>query len=230
MDGVTVVWTARPKAGGTVVVGWYRSATVYRDLQNIEKPNALQKKNGVLKFRVVAPANQVRLLHIDQRNLIVPRAKKGAMGQSNVWFADKEESRKFVNKVRKLIETGDGDTTSPDIHQTMSVDEGDPRLVAHLHRERNAKIVKIKKNIVFKETGKLCCEVCGFDFNAAYGEAGLGFCEVHHKVPLSRSKGIVKTELNDLAIVCSNCHRIIHRTKPLPTLSSFAKRLNRQYV
>src|SRR5687767_708281 len=34
---VTVIWTAPRKGGGVYVVGWYRNATVYRDMRR--KPN-----------------------------------------------------------------------------------------------------------------------------------------------------------------------------------------------
>ncbi len=57
--------------------------------------------------------------------------------------------------------------------------------------------------------------MCKFDFAATYGELGDGYCEAHHLKPLSESNGKAKTKLKDLAIVCSNCHRIIHRKKKM---------------
>ena len=57
---------------------------------------------------------------------------------------------------------------------------------------------------------ELKCEVCGFDFKKAYGKLGAGYIEVHHKKPVS--EGVRMTDLNnDLAMLCSNCHRMIHR-------------------
>jgi len=53
------------------------------------------------------------------------------------------------------------------------------------------------------------CEVCGFDFFETYGERGNGFAECHHKLPLSH--GTRSTYLRDLAVVCANCHRMLHR-------------------
>ena len=229
IEGVTVVWTAGPESGGTVVVGWYEEATVYRDLQSIENPNALQTKNGVTSYRVKARADKATLLPVEQRELIIPRAVKGGIGQSNVWFADKEESQEIVGRVLELIKNGSR-STLPDVDQNKSIIEGNPRLVAHLRRERNAAIVKQKKAEVLKATGKLCCEVCGFDFKETYGDIGDGFCEVHHIHPLHKSDGNVKTELKDLAIICSNCHRIIHRMDPMPKVAEFAKQLGRNRV
>jgi len=58
------------------------------------------------------------------------------------------------------------------------------------------------------------CSVCGFDFEAVYGDRGKGFIEVHHNKPLSEIDEEIEIEpRTDLAPVCSNCHRMIHRRK-----------------
>lgn len=221
ISGVIVVWTAGPDSGGTVVIGWYKDATVYRDAQKIKSPTKLQQENRLVEYRIKAPANKVVLLPVEQRELIIPRGVTGGIGQSNVWYANKPESREIVNKVTALIDTGG--TQLPDIDRYLSSSEGNPRLVAHLRRERNASLVKAKKKMILKATGKLRCEVCKFDFSETYGEYGEDFCEVHHLKQLSKADGVVKTELQDLAVVCSNCHRIIHRTDPMPGIAELSK-------
>jgi 5-methylcytosine-specific restriction enzyme A len=220
--GVTVVWTAGPKEGGTVVVGWYKDATVFRDAQIISKPNAIQRKNGVKSYRITAPANSAVLLPVNKRELIIPRAVQGGIGQSNVWYANKKESKEIVTRVLQLIKDGPPPPLE-DIDLSQSTLEGSPRFIAHLRRERDPKIIKAKKAATLKATGKLCCEACDFDFKKVYGVFGEGFCEVHHLSPLSKSDGQVKTALNDLAIVCSNCHRIIHLAKPMISIAQLSK-------
>lgn len=84
----------------------------------------------------------------------------------------------------------------------------------HQYRERNRKIVEAKKSKVFEETGSLLCEACQFDFDRAYGSRGKGFIECHHTLPVSQLDPGHKTKLDDLALVCSNCHRMIHRETP----------------
>jgi len=103
----------------------------------------------------------------------------------------------------------------PDIDFSTSVSEGERRLVSHLKRERNRAVVEAKKAAALSSTGGLSCEVCGFDFASTYGSLGEGFCEVHHLSPLSASDESVTTTLADLAVLCSNCHRIIHRSDPM---------------
>lgn len=114
----------------------------------------------------------------------------------------------------------------PDVEQIDSaIVEGGRKLITHLRRERNRKIVMDKKCQALKETGTLKCEVCEFDFREKYGEVGEGFCEVHHKKPLSENDRVTKTHLKDLAILCSNCHRMIHRTNPMLSVTAFKRLL-----
>lgn len=91
------------------------------------------------------------------------------------------------------------------------VNEGRVIYKLHKYRERNSKINKKKKANHLKQFGNLACEACGFDFFEVYGELGEGFIECHHRVPLSDLDAETKTRLDDLALVCANCHRILHR-------------------
>lgn len=53
--------------------------------------------------------------------------------------------------------------------------------------------------------------MCRFDFAAVYGEGGLGFAEGHHTLPMAQAKRKRISRLEDIAIVCANCHRMLHR-------------------
>lgn len=83
----------------------------------------------------------------------------------------------------------------------------------HRARERNRAIISRKKEQVRNQTGRLACEACDLDFAERYGDRGAGYIEVHHLIPLSES-GPATTKLSDLALVCANCHRMIHRSQP----------------
>ena len=82
----------------------------------------------------------------------------------------------------------------------------------HLRLERDRGLVEAKKRAVFDANGNLACEVCRFDFQKCYGSLGEGFCEVHHRKILSKTVGERVTNLDELAVVCSNCHRMLHRS------------------
>ncbi|MGH7720295.1 MAG: HNH endonuclease [Gemmatimonadaceae bacterium] len=91
--------------------------------------------------------------------------------------------------------------------------EGGRSLRRHLAIERDRSLVKRKKNQVQRLTGQFECEACGFDFARKYPALGSDFCEVHHRRGLAARGAARETTLDDLAILCSNCHRMIHRTK-----------------
>jgi hypothetical protein len=109
-----------------------------------------------------------------------------------------------------------------DIHAKV-VEEGGRRLVLHLQRERNRRVVLRKK----KQAASLDCEVCGFSFGRGYGSDAVEYCEVHHLVPLAKAAEGFRTRLEDLAIVCANCHRVIHLRNPPYELADVRKMVGR---
>lgn len=102
------------------------------------------------------------------------------------------------------------------------VDEGGLALRQHLVRERDRGLRKRKIDAVRKAGKPLACEVCGFDYEAVYQERGRDYCEVHHRTPLHES-GPTKTNLADLAVLCANCHRMIHRGTPWLTVEALVE-------
>ena len=97
------------------------------------------------------------------------------------------------------------------IEANFEASEGKLITKLHISRERNRTLVKKKKLLALKDNGKLACEVCNFDFTHMYGELGEGFIECHHTKPISELKPNERTKITDLALVCANCHRMIHK-------------------
>jgi len=61
------------------------------------------------------------------------------------------------------------------------------------------------------------CQVCDFVFADVYGERGEDYIEVHHKRPVSSYDGAIQIDpREDMAVVCANCHRMIHRDAEQP--------------
>jgi 5-methylcytosine-specific restriction enzyme A len=94
--------------------------------------------------------------------------------------------------------------------------EGRYLLRWHAYRERNPALRRRKINSVLSGGGSLSCEVCSFDFAQTYGERGSGYIECHHVEPLHVGGEGPRT-IRDLALLCSNCHRMIHAKPPWPT-------------
>lgn len=103
--------------------------------------------------------------------------------------------------------------------------EGKEYEAKHKARERNKKLVIEAKARFKAKYGKLFCEACSFDFKTAYGRIGEGFIEAHHTIPVSELLSGAKTRISDLALVCSNCHRILHRRRPWLTIPALRKLL-----
>jgi hypothetical protein len=92
--------------------------------------------------------------------------------------------------------------------------EGNVLYRLHRFHERCGDLPRRAKKLALKKNGKLVCVACGFDFHATYGPVGDGFIECHHTVPVSELKDGMKTKLADVVLVCSNCHRMLHRRRP----------------
>ena len=72
------------------------------------------------------------------------------------------------------------------------------------------------------------CTVCGFDFEATYGELGRGFIQMHHIVPRSQLTSAYMLEpVTDLVPLCPNCHAMAHRRTPDPYSPAELRRLIR---
>jgi HNH endonuclease len=126
----------------------------------------------------------------------------------------------------KAFELANASTAAGDIAFVQDIDtvvEGQDKLVQHIRRERNRTLIAAKKADAKRRTGKLACEICAFNFHTRYPFIEQDFAEVHHKAPLGSLDGPRRTSLTDLAILCANCHRMIHRTYPMMTIATFRR-------
>ena len=117
-----------------------------------------------------------------------------------------------------------------EIHENQSneyidrFDEGKSKIVTMKTKERNREIIrKAKQLFKDKHDNKLFCEVCGFDFNKVYGSIGEDFIECHHTIPISSLCDGGITRIEDLVMVCSNCHSMIHRNDKLLSVDDLKK-------
>lgn len=91
--------------------------------------------------------------------------------------------------------------------------------------------IKVKETNNYVEqltwhVGELRCDVCQFSFSDKYGELGAGFIEAHHTIPVSQLKGERRTNIKDMALVCSNCHRMLHSGNQLLSVSELKDKIN----
>ena len=91
---------------------------------------------------------------------------------------------------------------------------------------------KVERNPTAAKQAKkfhgLRCQACDLDFEERYGKIGKGFIEAHHLKPIAKlEEGVAVTYdvAADFAVLCANCHRMIHRSDDPSDLSLFKKNL-----
>jgi hypothetical protein len=108
----------------------------------------------------------------------------------------------------------------------LEYEEGVRHLAERSFFERNPKLAERAK------AAYTCvCRACGFDFAKTYGEVGQGFAEVHHLNPLSERPSnewtaAIRTSIAEVAVLCANCHRMIHRRRPAFTIEELRAMLS----
>ncbi|WP_304068735.1 hypothetical protein [Megamonas hypermegale] len=114
VEDVLVVWCATRERGDTTVVGWYKHAEVWRDLQ----PWIVTWDDGREEeryYNIKASAQDCTLLPQGERNLHkwwVPTAqytRSFGFGQSMVWYPVQEEAKDYLRKLVDSIEEYTGE-------------------------------------------------------------------------------------------------------------------------
>lgn len=131
------------------------------------------------------------------------RALRELTGESaeqieQIWYSEDE----IIPSVQDVLELTEDDSAYA---------EG--RLVIRTlrQRQRNRKLVADAKARYKQQHGRLVCQVCGFDFIKTYG---IEYIEAHHLLPVANLDEAHETHLEDIAMLCANCHRIIHSQTP----------------
>ena len=155
----------------------------------------------------------------------------GSKQDEEVWnrfSGDLHGLRREAESIRRLVETAERlDVSVLAVDEDEEFPEGKLAQRVHSGRERNARLVKRKKEQALARYGCLMCEVCGFNFEATYGEPGHGFIECHHLIPVTEwPEGEKTTRLEDAALVCSNCHRMLHRKRPWLSIANLRAMMN----
>lgn len=116
--------------------------------------------------------------------------------------------RKLSSESAKLL----GDVLTAKLmllESEIRAQEGKTKLVTLSKRERDPKL----RSAVLAQRGTLC-EICGFDFAKKYGASYSNCVQVHHIEALGKAgRNGVTTSLDDLLVICPNCHSALHKYK-----------------
>lgn len=218
IDDVLVVFTCSRESEGRIVCGLYQHARVYADPVDDKRSTRLIEINGqrvFAEYNIVCNQEDAVLIDRDDRVKPLPHSSRNngvGHGQKSVWYVDKPDRKELKNELLDYVEML--------INQANASDE----YKHHLHDESRTHITSTKQILRSQAARAECirlkgchCNICGFDFEKAYGAIGKDYIEVHHITPigeLSTAEDYDGTDpQNDLIPLCSNCHSMIHRRK-----------------
>jgi hypothetical protein len=84
-------------------------------------------------------------------------------------------------------------------------------------RQRSRALVQEAKKRSRRRYRELRCEACGFSFARAYG---IDYIEAHHARQMASFSGEHQTTVDDLHLLCANCHRVVHTQMPPMSLQT----------
>ena len=189
----------------------------WRNFSENQFLSELQKEVQWLKWRV-KPENAIRL----SQPVAIP---KNLFNTHNYRIVRPTAISKTI--FDDLWELAQSDIPVDDYSAEVEFPEGREIEVKHKARERNQSLVKAAKDRFKIQHGKLFCQICEFNFEETYGEIGNGFIEAHHTVPVSELNDSTTTKISDIALVCSNCHRMLHRKRPWLSMNDLKELINK---
>ncbi|MDP3747664.1 MAG: HNH endonuclease [Phenylobacterium sp.] len=145
----------------------------------------------------------------------------GGRLEKQIWTefeADRPHLKAVAGAIRRVLERAPEIAALADSSADAEAAEGAVLTRLHHYRERDRDLPNKRKAQALAQHGRLTCEACDFDFAAAYGERGVGFIEVHHTKPLETLQPGARTKLSELAVLCANCHRMVHAKRPWLTM------------
>jgi hypothetical protein len=115
-------------------------------------------------------------------------------------------------KVESLPET--------DLEEEITGKEGRMLTRLHAYKERDRGFAaKVRNYYKQKNGGKLHCVACGLKPELLYDDRGERCIEAHHTIPIEELQPDSITRVDDMAMVCASCHRIIHSRNPCLTIT-----------
>jgi predicted HNH restriction endonuclease len=92
-------------------------------------------------------------------------------------------------------------------------------------RQRSRALVIDAKQRGKKRDDLLSCEACGFSFVATYG---VDYIEAHHSQQVASFTGERQSTVDDLHLLCANCHRMVHTQTPPLSIEQLQDILTKQ--
>ena len=232
-DGYDIVYLVKEDYSG-VYISLNQGVTTIRNVYGSDAKEALRARAGDFLARLgkvsndcligqldLASASQSSLgSYYEHGNVIAKYYEKGNVPSDDVLEKDLKEFLKYYlllasKDLLPTVNTAEEDDEKGLEHEDLT------KLKEHKRIERNRKLA-----IKAKKIHGYVCQACGFDFEKEFGEIGKGFIEAHHLTPLYKLKGqkIALDPKKDFAVLCSNCHRMIHKTEFVSEVKEFREK------
>jgi predicted HNH restriction endonuclease len=85
----------------------------------------------------------------------------------------------------------------------------------HIECESESRLIRDAKRLFIERHGQLFCEICKFGFEKLYGVLGEAVIEGHSIQPILLTRIGINPRVEDIIMVCANCHRVIHQNMNL---------------
>jgi 5-methylcytosine-specific restriction protein A len=168
-----------------VLCGYYRNATVLA--APVRHPDRLKAGGSEIYCRVNVDPKNAFLIPVERR---IEEVRPRPQGQFPVLYGDAKSD--WVNWFEELIQ----ETNAP-----VASEKKRRRWTERVERSSKARRMAIKH---FGHKCE-CCQVSHDDSVRA------AMFEVHHKVPYADNFETRELKASDLAVLCANCHRMIHK-------------------
>lgn len=221
LEDVLVVFVARPGPNSEAeIVGFYNNATVFRNPQSDRK---LNKLFGATHHYYFESENAV-LIPEEERSFKIPEIPDGRiLGKRNTWYGlnkcsdwweKRPKSHERVNQFHEDLLAYVSETS-----KKFAVTETETRSAKASHRyEGRAPRIEILRERGYQ------CEACGWKVKKKHREMWASGLDVHHTIPYAEIEEGERRpySADEFRVLCSPCHRAIHKFDDLSDLNAIS--------
>lgn len=167
------------------------------------------RSRGILNTATITADTKIGCIILDNAQWL---AKENFIEIDKEFFPPQILASKYYNaqEIERVADSF-GEVREPDFlynienvfNPDLAFSEGEIKISQHKKRERNVDLVRY-----VKEKKVWVCEICEIDFKKSYG---VKYIEAHHKTPLSSNTETRDTKTGDIALLCPNCHKAVHK-------------------
>ncbi|WP_432256243.1 HNH endonuclease [Limimaricola sp. AA108-03] len=183
-----------------VLCGYYRNATVLSS--PVRHPDRLMAGNSKIYCRVKVDPKDAFLIPVEKR---VEKVKPRPQGQFPVLYGDAKSD--WVRWFEEFTKGSDAPTASEKKRR---------RWTERVERSSKARRMALK----YYGNKCECCQISHEDNVRA------AKFEVHHKMPYAENFEARHLKATDLAVLCANCHRMIHKMPDVADIAGLRGYLN----